>query len=130
MSSVTPEDSDDERAKERDREHAGNPRDGVVDAGGHARTLGGRGAHHRGGQRRDADGHPEGQHQNAGKNVVQYEPLMSDLAYRTTPNVAMAGPTVSGSRLPRRATIPPDQRDRRNIRSGNGRNAAPASVAE
>ena len=36
----------------------------------------------------------------AGKNVVQYEPPIPGRAYNATPSAAIAGPTVSGSRLP------------------------------
>src|ERR1700704_2269730 len=47
----------------------------------------------------------------AGKNVVQYGPPIPGRAYSATPKAAMAGPSVSGRRLPTRATRPPDHRD-------------------
>src|SRR6185295_2863860 len=61
----------------------------------------------------------------AGKNVVQYEPPIPGRAYNATPSAAMAGPIVSGSRLPTRATRPPDHRDNANMISGKGSSAAP-----
>ena len=65
----------------------------------------------------------------AGKNVVQYEPPIPGRAYNARPSAATAGPTVSGSRLPTRATSPPDHRDSANMMTGNGSSAAPAAVA-
>src|SRR5712691_5124301 len=65
----------------------------------------------------------------AGKNVVQYIPPMPGRAYSARPIAAIAGPTVRGSRLPTRATRPPDHRESANMTSGNGSNAAPAAVA-
>ncbi len=65
----------------------------------------------------------------AGKNVVQYEPPIPGRAYRASPTAAVAGPTVSGRRLPIRATRLPDQRESANMITGNGSNAAPAAVA-
>ena len=58
----------------------------------------------------------------AGKNVVQYEPPIPGRAYRASPSAAIPGPTVSGRRLPIRATRLPDQRDesggQRHVTSG------------
>src|SRR5712692_5225948 len=65
----------------------------------------------------------------AGKNVVQYVPPIPGRAYSARPSAATAGPTVRGSRLPTRATKPPDHRESANTISGNGSNAAPAAVA-
>src|SRR5579872_931192 len=42
----------------------------------------------------------------------------------------MMGPVISGTLEPKRATRPPDHRERRNIRRIKGRTAAPAPVAE
>src|SRR5207244_5484647 len=66
----------------------------------------------------------------AGKNAAQYDPPIPARANSSSPAAEMIGPTVSGSRLPTRATNPPDQRDSRNISSGNGSSEAPAAVAE
>jgi hypothetical protein len=54
----------------------------------------------------------------AGKNVVQYEPPMPGRAYSARPTAAIAGPTVSGRRLPVRATSAPDHRDSTNMMIG------------
>ena len=43
---------------------------------------------------------------------------------------AIAGPIVSGSRAPNRSANPPDHRDSTPMTMVNGRNTAPASVAE
>src|SRR6266850_3391981 len=64
----------------------------------------------------------------AGKNVVQYEPPIPGRAYKASPSAASAGPTVSGTRVPMRATSPPDHRESANMITGNGRTAAPAAV--
>ena len=65
----------------------------------------------------------------AGQNVVQHEPPMKGRANNAKPSAAMMGPTVSGRRLPTRATRPPDHRDSANMMMGKGRIAAPADVA-
>src|SRR5258705_13992342 len=63
-----------------------------------------------------------------GKNVAQYAPPIPGRAYNARPTAAIEGPTVSGSRLPTRATNPPDHRESANMISGNGSSAAPAAV--
>ena len=50
---------------------------------------------------------------------------MPGRAYNAMPSAAIAGPTVSGRRLPTRATSPPDHRDNANMISGSGSSAAP-----
>ena len=67
---------------------------------------------------------------NSGKNVVQYDPPIPGTANSARPAAAITDPAVSGRRLPTLATRPPDHRERTNIRTGNGRRAPPAAVAE
>ena len=64
------------------------------------------------------------------RNVVQYGPSVPGSANSASPAAASAGPTVSIRRAPNRSMWPPTQRLSPPIRSVNGRNAAPASVAE
>src|SRR5215212_1947157 len=66
----------------------------------------------------------------AGKNVVQYEPVVPGMAKRTKPVAAITGPMMSGSLAPYRVTKPPAHRDIRNVMMTNGRKAPPAAVAE
>ena len=55
---------------------------------------------------------------------------MPGRANSAKPAAATSGPTVSGARAPWRSMSPPDQRDSPPMVSVNGRNAAPAMVAE
>ena len=87
-------------------------------------------AHHRRRQRRHGDRHAESEHHRPRERTSSSTSRRFP-AGRTARSrrAAIAGPTVSGSRLPMRATSPPDQRDSANMMSGNGSSAAPAAVA-
>src|SRR5437773_2468364 len=64
------------------------------------------------------------------KKDIQYGDSASDSANRNNPTAAIAGPITSGRRAPKRSNNPPAQRDSAPMMMVNGRNAAPAAVAE
>ena len=88
-------------------------------------------AHHYGGERSDADGHAQTKNYEGGKERSSNSCRRRDgRANKRKPAAAMSGPTISGIFGPKRATSPPDQRDRKNISKIIGKAAAPVAVAE
>src|SRR5262245_12572988 len=63
-----------------------------------------------------------------GRNPDQKLWLSPESPSTIKPKAVIDGPAISGSRAPKRATRPPDQRDPKPMMMENGRKAAPAPV--